>query len=151
MELRSSNGNNLKPKMDVTIHRLQGPQSHLIYATCHWVSVFKFWKHQKPVFIFHHSHPFFWVFESGKQWLKTQPNKCSTVGPIRFGWWIMKTKWYHSVFIPSKQALNTPTIWVQFYILSGESIQSNTISYRYIKSIILQTKHHFAETQFQKK
>ena len=91
--------------MDVTMHWLQGPQSHLIYATCHWVSIFKFWKHLKPVFNFHHPHPFFWVFESWKQWSKTPPNRCSSVRPIGFGWWIMKTEWYHSIFIPSKQAL----------------------------------------------
>ena len=76
--------------MDVTMHLLRGPQSHLIYATCHWVSVFKFRKHLKLFFIFYRPYPFFWVFESWKQWSKTPPNRCSSVGPTRFGWWIMK-------------------------------------------------------------
>ena len=45
---------------------VRGPQRHLIYHICHWVSVFNFRKHQKPVLIFHHPHPKFWDFESWK-------------------------------------------------------------------------------------
>ena len=45
---------------------VRGPWRHLIYHICHWVSVFNFWKHQNPVFTFHHPHPKFWVFESWK-------------------------------------------------------------------------------------
>ena len=32
MEQGSSNGNNPKPEMNVTMHWLRGPQSHLIYG-----------------------------------------------------------------------------------------------------------------------
>ena len=95
-----------------------GPISWMKLPYCHWVSVFEFWKHQKPVFIFHHPHPFFWVFESWKQWSKTKLNRWSFVGPIRFGWWIMKTEWYHLIFIPSKQALNLYTLCGKLTMLS---------------------------------
>ena len=104
MKQGSCNGNN--PAWlwcDNTL--VKGPQRHLIYHICHWVSVFNFWKHQNPVFIFHHPHPKFWVFESWKQSSKTKPNSLSSVGTTRFGWWIMKTEWYHSVFMIFKQAL----------------------------------------------
>ena len=37
---------------------------------------------------------------------KIKPNKWSSVGPTWFGWWIMKTEWYHSVFMLSKHALS---------------------------------------------
>ena len=47
----------------------------LILQKCHWNSILKNWKHQNPVFIFHHPHPKFWVFESWKQWSKTKPNR----------------------------------------------------------------------------
>ena len=57
----------------------------LILQKCHWNLIFKNWKHQNLVFIFHHPHPKFWVFESWKQWSKTKPNKWSFVGPTRFG------------------------------------------------------------------
>ena len=83
-----------------------GPILCLILQKCHWNSILKNWKHQIPVFIFHHPHPKFWVFESWKQWSKIKPNKWSSVGPTWFGWWIMKTEWYHSVFMLSKHALS---------------------------------------------
>ena len=81
-----------------------GPILCLILQKCHWNSIFKKLK-THLVFIFHHPHPKFWVFESWKQWSKTKPNRWSFVEPTRFGWWIMKTKWYHSVFMLSKHAL----------------------------------------------
>ena len=85
---------------------VRGTQSHFIYHICHWVSVFNFWKHQNLVSVFHHPNSKFWVFEWWKQLSKTKPNTLSSVGPTRFGWWIMKTEWYHSVLVLSKQALN---------------------------------------------
>ena len=59
------------------------------------------WKHQNPIFIFHYPHPKFWVFESWKQWSKTKPNRWPSMGPTRFGWWIMKIEWYHSACYPN--------------------------------------------------
>ena len=82
-----------------------GPILCLILQKCHWNSILKNWEHQNPVFIFHHPHPKFWVFESWEQWSKTTPNRWSSMGPTWFGWWIMKTEWYHSVFMLSKHAL----------------------------------------------
>ena len=52
-----------------------GPILCLILQKCHWNSILKNWKHQNPIFIFHHPHPKFWVFESWKQWSKTKPKK----------------------------------------------------------------------------
>ena len=79
----------------------------LILQKCHWNSILKNWKPQNPIFIFHHPHPKFWVFESWKQWSKTKPKGWSSMGPTRFGWWIMKTEWYHSIFLLSKHALSS--------------------------------------------
>ena len=62
-------------------------------------------KHQNRVFRFYHLNSKFWVFEWWKQTSKTKPNIASFVEPTSFGWWIMKTEWYHSIFGPSKQAL----------------------------------------------
>ena len=56
-------------------------------------SVFEFWKQVKPVFCFGHSHPFSWVTEWWKRWLKINPNKCwvlKTGGTHTF--WMMKTE-----------------------------------------------------------
>ena len=84
-----------------------GPILCLILQKCHWNSILKNWKHQNPVFIFHHPHPKFWVFELWKQWFKTKPNRWSSVGSTRFGWWIMKIERYCSVFMLSKHALTS--------------------------------------------
>ena len=48
---------------------------------------FSFQVLKTPKTCFHFPSPksIFWVFESWKQWYKTQPNKCSSIGPIQFG------------------------------------------------------------------
>ena len=85
-----------QPVPDVTMHWLLGPTISSYLWTCHWVSVFESWKQLKPIFTFHDCHLFFWVTESWKQWFKTHPTKCSSVGPTWFGWWKQKIEWYHS-------------------------------------------------------
>ena len=54
----------------------KGPTTSSNLPTCHWNSVFEFWKQVKPVFNFGHSHPFSWETEWWKRWFKTNPNKC---------------------------------------------------------------------------
>ena len=85
--------------------QVMGPTNSSNLSTCHWNSVFGFWKQVKLVFCFGHSHPFYWVIEWWKPWFKTNPNKCWAVGSTRFGWWKQKTEWYHSKLSSSKQAL----------------------------------------------
>ena len=111
--------------------QVMGPTISSYLCTCHWVSIFKFWKQLKLVFTFHHLHPFFWVIESWKQSLKTPPNRCSFVGPIQFGWWIMKTDWYHSVFIPSKQALKLPS-YLTLSLILHQHLRAFTLEMVYI-------------------
>ena len=106
MKQRSSNGNNPKPEIDVTMHWLLGSTISSYLQTCHLVSVFEFWKHLKSVLTFHYSHPFFWVIESWKQSLKTPPNKCSFRGSHSV-WMMDHENWVISLsFHPSKKALN---------------------------------------------
>ena len=88
------------------------PHKHLYLWSNHrtkgarWYLLSIIWKHQNCVFSFHHPNSKFWVFEWWKQTSKTKLNTASFVGPTSFRWWIKKTKWYHSVFGLSKQALN---------------------------------------------
>ena len=86
-------------------------------------------KHQNRVFIFYHLNSKFWVFEWWKQTSKTKPNIASFVEPTSFGWWIMKTEWYHSIFGPSKQALRHSS--PSFHILKSvhDSLIINATSY----------------------
>ena len=44
MEQRSSNSNNPKLEIDVTIHWRLGPIIFTYLQTCHWASIFEFWK-----------------------------------------------------------------------------------------------------------
>ena len=67
----------------------------------------KLWKLKTPkcIFSFHNSSFKNQRIEWWKQWSKTHPNKCSSVGPTWFEWWKQKTEWYHSKLTTSKQTL----------------------------------------------
>ena len=78
-------------------------QIWFFFPFCHYHSSSIIWIHQNCVFNFHHPNSKFWVFEWWKQTFKTKTNTTSFVRPTSFGWWIIKTKWYYSVFGLSKQ------------------------------------------------
>ena len=70
-----------------------------------WVMSYENWKHILGVFSFYNSSLKNQRIKWWKQWSKTHPNKFSSMGPTRFGWWKRKIEWYHSKLITSKQAL----------------------------------------------
>ena len=117
--------------MDVTMHWLRGPQSHFIYGLA---TEFQFssFENSWNLFSLFIMHIHFFESLSHENNDPTPPNRCSFMGPTWFGWWIMKTKWYHSVFIPSKQALNVPKPidFLFYFLISTSSILYFVATYR---------------------
>ena len=88
MKQRSYNGNNSK------LFRTwqctgEGAYKFIKFTGLPLNSIFEFWKQVKPVFCFDHSHPFSWVTEWWKRWLKINPNKC----------WVLKTGGTHTFWM----------------------------------------------------
>ena len=105
---------------------------------CHYLSSSIIWKHQNCVFSFHYPNSKFWVFEWWKQTSKIKPNTTSFVGPTSFGWWIMKTKLYHSIFGLSKQALRaftTRNAVLSYFTISKSYFINCTIPFYNIPNI----------------
>ena len=110
MKQRSYNGNNSK---SFRMWQCTGEGAHnfIKFTGLPLNSVFEFWKQVKPVFCFGHSHPFFWVTEWWKRWLKINPNK----------WWVLKTGGTHTFWMMKTEnwvislktlLIQTTSIWV---------------------------------------
>ena len=94
---------------DVTMHWQRGPLRQLIYgiATESWIISFE---NSWNVFSFSLFITHFFESQNHQNWITKHkswsPNKMSSVGPISFGSWVMKTGSYHSKLTTSKQALS---------------------------------------------
>ena len=94
---------------DVTMHWRRGPLRQLIYVTATESQIMSF-ENSWNVFLFSFFITHFFESLNHQNWITKHelwsPNKMSSVGPINFGSWVMKTGSYHSKLTTSKHALN---------------------------------------------
>ena len=122
--------------MDGTMHWQRGPLRQLIYGTATESQIMSF-ENSWNVFSFSFFITHFFESLNHQNWITKHelwsPNKMSSVGPINFGSWVMKTGSYPSKLTTSKHALShyiflkfffffyvcsaVPLSWITIFIL----------------------------------
>ena len=104
---------------DVTMHWRRGPLRQLIYGIATESRIMSF-ENSLNVFSFSLFITHFFESQNHQNWITKHeswsPNKMSSMGPISFGSWVMKTGSYHSKLTTSKHALKILTINGKIYL-----------------------------------
>ena len=124
---------------DVTMHWRRGPLRQLIYVTATESQIMSF-ENSWNVFLFSFFITHFFESLNHQNWITKHelwsPNKMSSVGPINFGSWVMKTGSYHSKLTTSKHALSH-YIFLIFFFFFMYAVQCLWVELRFLYSFTL--------------